>query len=229
MKNNIKEILKKKGITQKELAAMIGMSEVGISKAINGSATHVTLDKIAKALNVSKEDLYDPNILLARYGSDKTPLKLGELEIPCYVLENGMRVFSGRGIQKALGYESKSGQWMKSFCNIRRKCIFVWNFGEVAMTDDGKQLLSTFETRLRHLLYLHEEQGRENAELRRQLEDTEEARKQLQADYEELTRRYNDLKTATAISLDGNDVRETKARLSRLVREVDKCIALLNE
>ena len=97
------------------------------------------------------------------------------------------------------------------------------------MTDEGKQLLSTFETRLRHLLYLHEEQRRDNAELRRQLEETEEARMQLQADYEELARRYNDLKTATAISLDGNDVRETKARLSKLVREVDKCIALLNE
>ena len=97
------------------------------------------------------------------------------------------------------------------------------------MTDEGKQLLSTFETRLRHLLYLHEEQRRNNAELRRQLEETEEARMQLQADYEELARRYNDLKTATAISLDGNDVRETKARLSKLVREVDKCIALLNE
>ena len=108
-------------------------------------------------------------------------------------------------------------------------CIFVWIFGEVAMTDEGKQLLSTFETRLRHLLYLHEEQRRDNAELRRQLEETEEARMQLQADYEELARRYNDLKTATAISLDGNDVRETKARLSKLVREVDKCIALLNE
>ena len=108
-------------------------------------------------------------------------------------------------------------------------CIFVWIFGEVAMTDEGKQLLSTFETRLRHLLYLHEEQRRNNAELRRQLEETEEARMQLQADYEELARRYNDLKTATAISLDGNDVRETKARLSKLVREVDKCIALLNE
>ena len=97
------------------------------------------------------------------------------------------------------------------------------------MTDDGKQLLSTFETRLRHLLYLHEVQKQENAELKRQLEETEEARKQLQADYEELAQRYKDLKTATAISLNGNDVRETKARLSRLVREVDKCIALLNE
>lgn len=96
------------------------------------------------------------------------------------------------------------------------------------MTDDGKQLLSTFETRLRHLLYLHEEQRRENAELRRQLEETERARKQLQAEHEELARRYNDLKTATTISLDGNDVKETKSRLTKLVREVDKCIALLN-
>ncbi len=102
-------------------------------------------------------------------------------------------------------------------------------FGEITMTDDGKQLLSTFETRLRHLLYLHEVQKQENAELKRQLEETEEARKQVQADYEELAQRYKDLKTATAISLNGNDVRETKARLSRLVREVDKCIALLNE
>lgn len=57
-------------------------------------------------------------ILLAKYGSDKTPLRLGNLEIPCYVLDNGMRVFSGRGIQKAIGYDSKSGQWMNSFCKM---------------------------------------------------------------------------------------------------------------
>jgi len=57
-------------------------------------------------------------ILVAKYGSDKTPLRLGNLEIPCYVLDNGMRVFSGRGIQKAIGYDSKSGQWMNSFCKM---------------------------------------------------------------------------------------------------------------
>lgn len=32
-------------------------------------------------------------ILVAKYGSDKTPLRLGNLEIPCYVLDNGVRVF----------------------------------------------------------------------------------------------------------------------------------------
>ena len=97
------------------------------------------------------------------------------------------------------------------------------------MTDEGKQLLNTFETRLRHLIYLHEQQRRENAELKRQIAEHEETRRKMQADYDELNRRYNDLKTATAISLDGSDVKETKQRLTKLVREVDKCIALLNE
>ena len=68
------------------------------------------------------------------------------------------------------------------------------------MTDEGKQLLNTFETRLRHLIYLHEQQRRENAELKRQIAEQEETRRKMQADYDELNRRYNDLKTATAIS-----------------------------
>jgi len=118
MKNKIKEIIKSKGITQKELAVKIGMSEVGLSKAINGSATMETIMKVAKAINVEKETLIDDSMLKAKYGSDKTPLRLGELEIPCYVLEDGTRVFSGRGMQRAIGYENESGQWMRSFCKL---------------------------------------------------------------------------------------------------------------
>ena len=49
------------------------------------------------------------------------------------------------------------------------------------------------------------------------------------AQYDELEVSYTNLKTATAITLNGSDVKETKLRLSKLVREVDKCIALLNE
>jgi len=47
-------------------------------------------------------------ILRAIYDSGKTPLKLGDMEIPCYVLEDGRRVLSGRGIQKSLGYSAQS-------------------------------------------------------------------------------------------------------------------------
>lgn len=53
----------------------------------------------------------------AEYGSDKTPLQLGEIKIPCYVLEDGTRVFSGRGIQRALGSTATSGSWLNKFVN----------------------------------------------------------------------------------------------------------------
>lgn len=116
MKNRIKEAIKSKGITQKELSAMIGMSEVGLSKAINGSASTDTIVKVANAIGVDKNLLIDnEKVLSAKYGSDKTPLKLGELEIPCYVLEDGTRVFSGRGIQRVIGDESTSGAWISKF------------------------------------------------------------------------------------------------------------------
>lgn len=47
-------------------------------------------------------------LLKAEYGSDKTPLRIGSIEIPCYVLEDGRRVISGRGMQNSLGFKSKN-------------------------------------------------------------------------------------------------------------------------
>ena len=117
MRNKIKEVIKEQGMTQKELATKIGMSEVGMSKAINGSASSATIEKVANALGVEVGELTE-EVLFAKYGSDKTPLKFGDIEIPCYVLNNGMRVLSGRGIQKAIGAGvSTSGTWLQRFVN----------------------------------------------------------------------------------------------------------------
>lgn len=104
----------------------------------------------------------------------------------------------------------------------------MYNFG-VVMTEEDKKLLSTFETQLRHFIYLHDELKRENAKLKQILENEKLKNETLEAKYNELEVNYTNLKTATAISLNGSDVKETKLRLSKLVREVDKCIALLNE
>ena len=46
-------------------------------------------------------------VLRATYGSDKTPLVLGNIEIPCYVLDDGTAVLSGRGMQNILGFTKK--------------------------------------------------------------------------------------------------------------------------
>ena len=59
MKLRILDICKQAGITQKELAERIGLSAVGLSKAINGNPTKDTLEKIASALNVRINELFE--------------------------------------------------------------------------------------------------------------------------------------------------------------------------
>lgn len=56
----IAEILKIKGMTQTDLAEKIGISRVGLSKAINGNTTIATLKKIATALDVEVSELFTP-------------------------------------------------------------------------------------------------------------------------------------------------------------------------
>lgn len=104
----------------------------------------------------------------------------------------------------------------------------MYNLG-VEMTEEDKKLLNTFEARLRHLMYLHDELRRENAEMKQLLGKKEEEVAKLRIDYNELEVVYTNLKVAKTISITDGEVKDTKQRLSKLVREVDKCIALLNE
>ena len=45
----------------------------------------------------------------AAYGSSDRPLRIGEIELPCYVLEDGTRVFSQRGFQSGIGMGVSGG------------------------------------------------------------------------------------------------------------------------
>ena len=59
MKLRILDICKQKGLTQKALSKQIGLSAVGLSKAINGNPTKDTLEKIAAALDVPVVELFE--------------------------------------------------------------------------------------------------------------------------------------------------------------------------
>ena len=56
----ITELCKERGVTQKALAEKIGLSPVGLAKAISGNPTIETLEKIAGGLGVSVSDLFTP-------------------------------------------------------------------------------------------------------------------------------------------------------------------------
>ncbi|KAA6327595.1 hypothetical protein EZS27_023429 [termite gut metagenome] len=96
------------------------------------------------------------------------------------------------------------------------------------MTEEEKKLLSTFEARLRHIIFLYDELKKENAVLNRSLKEEKEKYEKILIDYKELEAKYTNTKIAATINQSVKDVRETKLRLSKLVREVDRCIALLN-
>jgi Predicted transcriptional regulator len=59
MKLIVSDICKLRGITLKQLAEILGISNVGLSQQINGNPTIETLDKIAKALNVEVWELFE--------------------------------------------------------------------------------------------------------------------------------------------------------------------------
>ncbi|MBE6275058.1 MAG: hypothetical protein E7096_01705 [Bacteroides sp.] len=97
------------------------------------------------------------------------------------------------------------------------------------MTEEDRKLIKTFEGKLRHFMILYEELGQENARLQALLLEKDKEIKQLEQSRQELEIMYTNLKTARTISLYDKDIKDTKQRLTSLVREIDKCIALLNE
>ena len=114
------------------------------------------------------------------------------------------------------------------FCVSKQSIIFVYNFS-VVMTEEDKKLLNTFEGKLRHLLLLYEEVKKENASLREVLAEKDNEILRMENSRKELEEKYTNLKMARIISINDSELRDTKQRLARLVREVDKCIAMLNE
>lgn len=51
----------------------------------------------------------EQKILRAIAGASETPLIIGDTSLECYVLEDGTRVFSGNGLQKALKFPASAG------------------------------------------------------------------------------------------------------------------------
>lgn len=96
------------------------------------------------------------------------------------------------------------------------------------MTTEEQAALRTFETRVRQLILKYKELEKENRELRAVVEAKEQDINTLQQENQHLRSEYANLKLAKMIEIGDDDLKNAKTRLSRLIREVDKCIALLN-
>ncbi len=97
------------------------------------------------------------------------------------------------------------------------------------MTTDQKKVLADFEFKLRQLMDLCNKFNLANQTLTVQLTEKERALQTALNEMDALKTKYDNLKIARIISVKQDDLTGAKQRLSKLVREVDKCISLLND
>lgn len=95
------------------------------------------------------------------------------------------------------------------------------------MTNEESQLIKLLQTRIRQLVLQDQELRRQNAQLWKQVAEDDALIESLRAENQKISAQYADLKTARMMQLSDDDTRNAKLRISRIMREVDKCIALL--
>ena len=97
------------------------------------------------------------------------------------------------------------------------------------MTEEKNRLLGVFEVRVRDLMALCDSQRQKIVELTGALNQTEETLQRTREEAAAWKAKFDNLLTAKVISANEEEMKNARMRLSKLVREVDKCIALLNE
>ncbi len=96
------------------------------------------------------------------------------------------------------------------------------------MTENDEKLLADFELRMRQLIYLCDTLKDENSLLKKQLSQKKTEVESLTSQVEELKIKYDNVKFARSFASESSEEREqAKKRLSKLVRDVDKCITML--
>ena len=71
-------------------------------------------------------------------------------------------------------------------------------------------------------------QQEENFRLKKQFEELQNSVQQKQMLIEELEQKNQKLALVKGIMADGDDTQDAKIQINKIVREIDKCIALLN-
>ncbi len=84
------------------------------------------------------------------------------------------------------------------------------------------------QTRIRQVVELYQKERTENEQLKKKSNELEERLKLDDNRLIDLEERYNKLKISKALIASSNDVHDAKLKVNRMVREIDKCIALLN-
>lgn len=98
-----------------------------------------------------------------------------------------------------------------------------------SMTNKYDELINAFELKLRKLISEYESLRDQNNQLRAALERKQEDLMQAHQQILEIRNSYDRLRIARNLATTEEERVESKRRINKIVREIDKCLALLNE
>ena len=93
----------------------------------------------------------------------------------------------------------------------------------------NEKTLNTFATRVRQMILQYEEIKKENNELYDLVDQREKEIEKLEAQLKQARNDYNSLKMAKMIEISDGDMENAQKRISKLIRDVNKCITLISE
>lgn len=96
------------------------------------------------------------------------------------------------------------------------------------MTDEEKRQLKIFDGKVRQLLQSFQVMQKENADLYVEMDRKDEEIARLKAELRQSQSDYSNLKLAKMIEISDSELKGAKQRISKLVREINKCIGLLS-
>lgn len=96
------------------------------------------------------------------------------------------------------------------------------------MTDEEKRQLKNFDGKIRQLISNYQVMKKEIGDLYIEVDRKDEEIARLKAELRQSQSDYSNLKLAKMIEISDSELKGAKQRISKLVREVNKCIGLLS-
>lgn len=93
----------------------------------------------------------------------------------------------------------------------------------------SEKTLADFETRVRQMILQFQQLKQENLQLQQQIDQQSQTIEDLKARVTQADNDYNSLKMARMLEITDGNLEEAKEHLARMIRQVNKCIAILSD
>ena len=93
----------------------------------------------------------------------------------------------------------------------------------------SEKTLVDFEARVRQMIHQFQQLKQENQQLQQQMQEQSQTIEELKSRVTQADNDYNSLKMARMLEISDGNLEDAKERLARMIRQVNKCIAILSD